>query len=411
MNHFQLKVRHRNKTLRAWMHVLAVLFPVWAVLVPVTLGLFVLLLLRLPANLHWLYAVEIILGLTSTTAICGLLALICDDDCFRITQDGIQFPLRFAIPLRGKLFRTWDELAVLKLRWSGSIEFSKEDFLGLVFNDGAAVRSNLLQFDKEELQQFFGAMKACAKKCEFDPEFALLARAQLQSLTSIGKDSVSTAQAAPVTFGDFGLKYGEQSVVKRWFSEYWTPVDRMLAPWLLVGILSAFLIWGPQILLGLVGFLPMSQLGNSGASIFAHNVLLGVAGATSLGAIFVLLKPLFKPTQLIISGEGINKVWERGFVLEGKPLAWKDVIAVYVLSRGRIHDQCRIVFATTENARAFSVHNADIRDEESRKLVAEVVPSLAGQASIAPDVMDVLIPCKELSLIEIWDHSMPSAEA
>lgn len=409
MNHFQLRVRHRHKAYASAMHLLAVLFPFWGIFLPLTLGLFVLLLLRLPANLHWLYALEIILGLGGTTAICAFFALICDDDCFRVTQDDIRLPLRFAASLRGKLFHSWDELAALKLRWSGSTNFAPEDFLGLVFKNGGAVRINLLHFDKEELQQFLAAIKNRAKSCEFDPEFDLLARADLRNGAS--STSLQNSNNNATEFGQFCLKYGAKSVITRWFNEHWTPLDRLLAPWLFVLVLSAFLLFGPQLLLGLVGFLPVTQLGNSGASLLAHNTLLVCSGASFLWIASVVLKPLFKPTQLIISQEGIQKIWDRGVTIRGSLLPWSDVITIYILSRSRIHDNCRITFASAKNARAFSIQNSDIPDDESRKLLADALRVLAGSASLAPDLFDVLTPCRNLSLGDMWDIAISTTSA
>jgi hypothetical protein len=410
MNHFQLRINHRNKSYRAAMHSFALFFPLWGVFLPVTLGLFVLLLLRLPANLHWFYALEIILGLAGTTALCAFLALVCDDDCLRVTQDGIQFPLRFAASLRGKLFHKWDELAALKLRWGGSSNFAPNEFLGLVFKNGGAVRINLLDFEKEDLQQLFGAIKNCGKNCDFDPEFTLLARASLSN-ASVNNAPREKANSQPSLFGEFSLKYGAQSTVARWFSDYWTPQDRMLAPWLFVAILGAFIFYGPQLLLFLVGFLPMAQLGNSGASLLAHRTLLACSAVATLWIAFVLLQPLLKPTQLIISPEGIQKIWDRGIEMRGSLLPWKDVIAIYVLSRSHIHDKCRIVFATAKNARAFSIQNAEIPDEESKALLAVALRSVAGTASLAPDVFDVLTPCRTLSLADIWDLTISECAA
>lgn len=407
MKQFQLRVRHTHCGYLAAMHWLALAFPLWGVLVPTTLSLFVLLLLRLPANLHWTLVIGIIVGLAGTTALCSLLALICDDDVFRISQDGIQFPLRFAAGLRGRLFRPWEELAVLKLRWSGNKKFDALDFLGFFFNDGAALRINLLDFDQAELQQLVGAVKSCAKNCELDPEFSQLA----YSLLPIENSRQSGGTEAVPVYGEFLLKYGEQSVIGRWFVEYWSPLDRLLAPWVLVLILVEFLLVGPQLLLYLVGFLPMDQLGNSGASIFAHNALMACAGALGLGAIYLVLKPLLKPTQILVSKDGIQKIWNRGFLWHGHLLPWNDVIGAYVLSRGRVRDAGRIVFATVENARAFSISCTDIPDEGSRELLSKAIQEFGANSSIAPDVHDVLAPIRTLSLAEIFDLAIAQSSA
>lgn len=409
MNQFEIRVKHRSPAYKRAMHAFAVLFPIWGVILPIMLTLFVLLILRLPANLHWIYAIGIILALLGSIGICAFFALVCDDDCLRITHEGIQFPLRFAAGLRGKLYRSWDELAVLKLRWAGSLDFTPNEFLGLIFSDGGAMTINLRHFDREELQQLLTAVKNCGKSCELDPEFMLLARKGFEATPLKERTASETLQ--PSAFGEFGMKYGARSTIVRWFSEYWTPLDKMLAPWLLVGILCALLVYGPQLLLNLTNFLPIEQLGNSGASIMAHNTLLAVASLALAAAVFKVLIPLLKPTHLIVSQDGIQKVWDRGLVWQGRMLPWSDVLSSYVLSRGRITDDCKLVFATAQNARAFCIHNAELADDDSRKLFSNTLSSLASKFNIAPDVFDVLIPQRTLTLGEMWDIAMDNEAA
>jgi len=170
MAEFQLELKYQPARSRAAMHALAMLFPIWGVATPTAIVLFLILLLRLPANMPPLYGLVILSGMLAFFAACLLASLFCDDDLIRINKDGFVFPLRFYPALKYRTQRQWNELAAVRLNWKRNDAFSEDETLSLFFNDGARVTLSLPYLRKPELEQFFIAFESCDTNCERDAD-------------------------------------------------------------------------------------------------------------------------------------------------------------------------------------------------------------------------------------------------
>jgi len=151
---------------------MALLFPIWGVAAPLTLVLFIFILLRLPANIPIPYALLLSVLMLLGIGLCATIAIICDDDTLRVNKDGIRFPVKFLSGLKGRNQRTWEELRSLRLNWKRNKNFSADEHLDFIFQDGGAVRLRLQQLNLTELEQFFIAFEACGYKCERDADLS-----------------------------------------------------------------------------------------------------------------------------------------------------------------------------------------------------------------------------------------------
>lgn len=170
MAEFELRLKHTNTATRASLHALALLFPLWGVALPTLLVLFLVILLRLPANLPLLSIIAIVFGLTSVIALATFFAVYCDDDEIRISKDGFSFPLKFFPSLKFQPQLAWKDLARIKLNWHRKDRFSSDEHITLIFRNGGAARLKLSDVATTDLEQFFIAYEACASECDCDAE-------------------------------------------------------------------------------------------------------------------------------------------------------------------------------------------------------------------------------------------------
>jgi len=177
MAEFQLQMRYETPASRSAMHVLALLFPIWGVATPVAIVLFLIVLLRLPANMPAWYGLTILAGMFLFAAGCLIAALLCDDNLIRVNKDGLVFPLRFYPALKFRAQRTWDELGAARLTWKRNTAFGRDEALDLIFRDGAQLHLSLPFLKRTELEQFFIAFEACAGNCERDADLPDFERA------------------------------------------------------------------------------------------------------------------------------------------------------------------------------------------------------------------------------------------
>jgi tRNA A-37 threonylcarbamoyl transferase component Bud32 len=222
-----------------------------------------------------------------------------------------------------------------------------------------------------------------------------------------------------MTITAVAIKYGAKPVVLRWFEQYWTERDRRLIPWLIVCLLAGFLLVGPPLLLWLMNFLPVDQLGNSGASRAAHAAV-AMFGTAFAGLLLVVAAaPMFKAKRLFITENGIRKVWHLPICeIHGPLVRWQDVSGIYVAAAKarRLQNSniggagaaaggavaSAICFATFKNQRALTLASDDLPDTDDRKVLADAIARFATTAVIQPDVFELLTPRGELSFTELW---------
>ena len=124
------------------------------------------------------------------------------------------------------------------------------------------------------------------------------------------------------------VKYGAPSAVRRWFDEYWTEKNKSAASWLTFAIMVGFIFLGLQLLLFVVSLFPLDQLGNSGASITAHTILVVFASILALLAAIALFRQICKPSAIEIADEYMRLKWP--FALRGAKLKWSDIAKISI---------------------------------------------------------------------------------
>jgi len=207
------------------------------------------------------------------------------------------------------------------------------------------------------------------------------------------------------------VPYGARSPVARWFDLYWSESDRKSLPWLCVVVLGAFLAFGPPFLLWLVGVLPADELGNSGASIFAHNVVVGIAGVLALCVGAAIVRLLARPSYIELGANGVAMIWNILFLkIAGQRLPWSEITSVNIFQPMDKVDyrQCHVNFSTTKNIAALSVPLEQLEGDERRRQVADAISKYAVHA-VEPRVFSELSPQKDLSFTSLWLEALTAA--
>jgi tRNA A-37 threonylcarbamoyl transferase component Bud32 len=208
------------------------------------------------------------------------------------------------------------------------------------------------------------------------------------------------------------IKYGKQSTISRWYQNYWTETDRKVVPWLIVLILGFFLFYGPNFLLWLASFLPLDQLGNSGASIRSHIIIEIIALVFAAALSALVIRPLLKPNLLELLPTGLRRIWRFGFIaFKSNLLPWEKIISVQ-LTRGsdkidlNSYDLC---LNTTESSERVKLALSDLQGDAEREALMKALSAEAINAEIEPSVFDSLMPKRELSFTELWLSALTSA--
>jgi hypothetical protein len=201
------------------------------------------------------------------------------------------------------------------------------------------------------------------------------------------------------------IKYGKQSTISRWYQNYWTETDRKLVPWLMVLILGFFLLCGPNFLLWLATFLPVDQLGNSGASIRSHMIVELIALVFAAAVCALVIRPLLKPSRVELLPDGLRRVWGIGFLaIKSRLLPWEKIVSVQ-LTRGAgkvdlgSYDLCLNTKAAPDRMK---LALADLPGDAEREALMSALSAQAVNAEIEPAVFDSLMPKRELSFTELW---------
>jgi hypothetical protein len=169
---FELQMKYTTRPIQVGMRLIALLFPIWGILLPILLVTFIVLILRLPANIPLASSLLIIASMLSGIALCSFLAVYLEDDLIRVSKEGLAFPLRLLPDLKYRREFAWKDLTAIRLQWQRGASFSPEDTLTLFFAGSGYAKLFLNRLKLEQLEQFFIAFEACAFKCERDAELS-----------------------------------------------------------------------------------------------------------------------------------------------------------------------------------------------------------------------------------------------
>ncbi|CAN5951224.1 unnamed protein product [Sphagnum jensenii] len=177
-------------------------------------------------------------------------------------------------------------------------------------------------------------------------------------------------------------------------------------PWLFVALLTGFLLIGPKTLLFLVSLLPVSELGNSGASIRAHIFLQCFAALLGTFAVAWILSQIARPSQLELSADGIKQVWLilGIFPIKSPMFSWDRINSISVeRDPGKFDSRhFKIAMKSEDKTQVIKLSIGDLVSDEGRKVFADYIGSKAVKASIEPEVFELLTPQQALSFTEIW---------
>ena len=168
MADLQLNIEYKSLPNKVLLSAMTILFPVWAIFIPASLGLFIGHIIRNPAEipLH-----VTILGCISLIAVLlvflGLTAF-AEDKYIHISKNGIAFPLSFLHRLRAGRNRGWTDLTNIELIDHGVND--KSNLIALGFNSGELVPLKIACLAKQDLEQLLMAIELWATNCKRSPQ-------------------------------------------------------------------------------------------------------------------------------------------------------------------------------------------------------------------------------------------------
>lgn len=187
MAELEVSVSYRTKPARVGLLTMMCLMPLWAIVIPFCLGLFLVLLVKQPVAL--IPAVFALGTLLAVPILSVLVAAICEDDRLLITKEGLAFPLLFLPELQFRRERLWSDLSHASL--SSDFERGKHIMM-LRFKSGGSASIDLSNCSKSDVEQLLLATEVWGKECERTPQ--LIAYQNQVQNESRGVDNLSYTQ-------------------------------------------------------------------------------------------------------------------------------------------------------------------------------------------------------------------------
>jgi len=147
---------------------MTVLFPVWAILGPAALGLFIGHTIIHPSAFPLSFTVYVCLAVFALLLICIGLTAFAEDKYIHISKSGIAFPLLFSRKLRAGRNRNWAEITNAELIDYG--ESNKSNLLALGFNSGEIIPLKIACLKKQDIEQLLLALELWGTNCKRSPQ-------------------------------------------------------------------------------------------------------------------------------------------------------------------------------------------------------------------------------------------------
>lgn len=166
----EISVQYKSVPARAGMFTMGLLMPVWAIIVPFCLGLFIALLLQMPGRVTPVSAAMVLLGLIVIPILAIVISAICEDDRLLISKEGLSFPIRMLPILRFRRERVWTDLQSVSLNLDDSNLGKPSGHLTLFFKSGGCAPIRLKDVPPADLEQLLLAIEVWGVDCKRPPE-------------------------------------------------------------------------------------------------------------------------------------------------------------------------------------------------------------------------------------------------
>jgi hypothetical protein len=165
MAELELSIRYNTLAHRIGFILMCILFPVWSLIAPVMLGLFVTCMAFSTTHVPLLGALLVVLGLLSISFAGMVMTSIAEDDRLFISKNGFAFPPLFIPANRFRRGRVWTELLAADIEPSSN----DKDRLVLRFHADHAMALNLSHIEKKHIEQILLAIELWGTSCNRSP--------------------------------------------------------------------------------------------------------------------------------------------------------------------------------------------------------------------------------------------------
>jgi serine/threonine protein kinase len=172
---FELVVNYRTLPSKIGLYLMGATMPIWSVIVPFCLGLFITMCIT-PENagrINPFVELGLILAMTAIPVTAIFLTAICEDDRILISKEGIAFPLSMLARLGFRRDRLWTDLTAAQI-FLGQSESTKKGVpqgnLSMYFRSGGQVSLSLPLMSKPVLEQLLLAVEIWGNNCERTPQ-------------------------------------------------------------------------------------------------------------------------------------------------------------------------------------------------------------------------------------------------
>ena len=158
MAELELSIRYQTTPARVGSMVMAALLPVWGLIIPFCLGLFLALIIQAPGDLPPVIASLVLSALILIPVLAVVVTAFFEDDRLLVSKEGLAFPLRMLSQLGFRRERLWSDLTAVSLKWGGTATFEPDDALVLHFRSDGSARLPLTAVPKADLEQLLLAI-------------------------------------------------------------------------------------------------------------------------------------------------------------------------------------------------------------------------------------------------------------
>lgn len=168
MAELEVAVRYKTLPSKVGFAVMTASMPVWSIIVPFCLGLFLTKVLTSSQALPMIPILVVLLALTALPLLAIAVTAICEDDRVVISKEGLSFPLFMMPLLKFKRERHWSDLSAADLQLNSSESSAKtlKGWITLFFRSGGRASLQISKVEKSELEQMMLALEVWGVNCD-----------------------------------------------------------------------------------------------------------------------------------------------------------------------------------------------------------------------------------------------------